>query len=865
MQPQSKVWPVVSGIVPSLAEGYIQRSKTGQGPWDALRPGLTVILGPDGDHRASATRCGGTGKTQLAAAFARELWTSRGLDLLVWLDAGSRDSIVTGYARTLAEIRVAAPVGKPEAAASRFLTWLADTARRWLVVLDGLTESADAEGLWPQGPSGQALITTTLARLNPTPARPGTSAAPPNPEQLSVSVPSFSQREGIEYLAGRFNQDPYQASGSLDLAIAMNLLPVGLAIAVTNMLDSGQDCGQYRMAYEKYRRDRADGAASDPLAAAWMLAVDRAGQFGSAELAWPALKLAAVLGLPWIPGAVLTSSAACAYVTGRQFVSQGDKASVQTAFSNLERIGLVTIEPDDEVRTVRMPAALQSYVRQVMGTADVRQAVQAAANAISEAWPEGGSQADMEQALRDCATSVRRCDDQPLWNPRCHPLMIRVGESLDDAGMAETAVSYWRDLAGRSAKYDGARSLLTFQLRERLASAAAMAGYIDEAIGLREELAADIDEVAGPTHPQTIGAQASLARVYRTAGRLSDAISLGTRVAAVSEQVFGPAHAQTTESLYELGRAHSAAGQYREAIDVFQRCLALRAQTIGLMHRDTLSVRRQLAEAYRHAHRGNEALRLYQTALAQVESAVGAPHPDAITAREHLAIAYYHAGQTDQATAAFEQALAEWRRVPGTGPESTITAQANLAAIYCLTGRLKQAIRLYQSELADLERTHGPDHLDNLRARRNLAAAYHKAKRLPDAIELGQATLGDCERALGTGHPETLTTRANLAHAYHATGQLKRASAHFDRALRDCEQALGPDDPLTSAVRQLRKYYLSGRQSVTPIVAPPELLSSPGEVGAGLLQQALPVPVRGISYAREGKEIPATERLHVID
>ena len=870
MQPQSRVWPVVSGTVPPLAEGYIQRSKTGQGPWDGLRPGLTVVLGADGDLRSSAMCRGGTGKTQLAAAFARELWASKELDLLVWLDAGSRDSILTGYARALAAIRVAAPAGRPEAAASRFLTWLADTARRWLVVLDGLNESADAEGLWPQGPSGEALITTTLARLHARPAMPDSAAAAQqhpaqhNPEQLSISVPSYSQREGIEYLAGRFNQDPYQASGSLDLAIAMNLQPVGLAIAAANMLDSGQDCGQYRMAYEKYRRDRADGIASDPLAAAWMLAVERAGQFGSAEQAWPALRLAAVLGLAAIPGAVLTSSAACAYVTGRQFVSQGDKATVQTAFSNLERLGLVTIEPDDEVRTVRMPPALMSSVRQVMGAAELRQAVQAAANAICEAWPDGESQADMEQALRDCATSIRRCDDQPLWNPRCHPLLIRVGESMDDAGMAETALSYWRDLAGRSAKYDGARSLLTFQLRERLASAAAAAGHIDEAIGLREELAADVDEVAGPTHPQAISARASLARVYRTAGRLSDAIALGTRVVSISEQVFGPAHGQTTESLYELGGAHADAGHYREAIDVFQRCLALRVQTIGLMHRDTLAARRQLAEAYRHANRGNEALRLYQTALAQVENAVGTTHPDSIAAREYLAIAYYQAGQIDQATAAFEQALDEWRRVPGAGRENMIRAQANLAAIYCVTGRLKQAIRLYGSELADLERTDGPA-LDTLHAQWNLAAAYLKAKRLPDAIELGQATLADCERALGTGHPETLSTRANLAHAYHAAGQLKRASAHFDRALRDCEQALGPDEPLTSAVRQLRKYYLSGRQGVAPIVAPPELLFGPGEVGLGLLQQSLRVPAVRVPHPRQSKKVPPAKRLHVVD
>ena len=139
VQPQRKAWPVLSGIVPPLADGFTRRPETGPGSWEAPQPGLTVILGPDTDPTAPAMYPGGTGKTQLAAAFARKLWASAKLDLLVWLDAGSRDSIVTGYARALADIRVAAPAGKPDVAASRFLSWLAGTGRRWLVVLDGLT------------------------------------------------------------------------------------------------------------------------------------------------------------------------------------------------------------------------------------------------------------------------------------------------------------------------------------------------------------------------------------------------------------------------------------------------------------------------------------------------------------------------------------------------------------------------------------------------------------------------------------------------------------------------------------------------------------------------------------------------------
>jgi tetratricopeptide (TPR) repeat protein len=763
------------------------------------------------------------GKTQLAAACARRIWAAADVDLLVWLDAYSRDRIVAGYARALADLRLAAAPGKPEAAASRFLAWLGDTGRRWLVVLDGVAEAADIEGLWPQGPNGQALVTTALAGLSPAPARPGvaTRNGKSRPQQVSIGLAAFSQREALQYLTDRLNDDPYHSAGALDLAATLGCLPVGLDLAASYLLDTGQECRQYRLAYEQYRRDWNGGILGDELAPAWMLAIDRARQFAPSELAWPALTLAAVLGPAPIPGAVLTSAAACAYVTGQHDGTEKARASLRAAFGNLQQVGLVTIDPDDDVRTVRMPGALQASVRQVMSPPGVRRAVQVAADAIYESWPDPGVRAQMEQALRDCAVSLRRYDEPALWHPDCHPLLIRVGQSLDDAGMAETALAYWRALARQCGEYYGARSQLSFQLRERLASAATAAGDADAAAALREELAADIDEVAGPVHPHAIISRASLASSFRTARRVSEAISLGARVAADSEKVFGPVHTQTRQIQRELAGAYCDARQYREANDLLMRCLAMAAETIGIMHPETVSARAQLAEAYRLAGRGNDAVKVYQDALAEVQKALGATGPDAVTAREGLALAYYRAGRSDDAAAAFERALAEWRRVAGADSAKTLTARSSLAAIYCLGGRAKQALPLYESVLADCTRVSGPAHPATFQTRRNVAAACHYARRHTEAVDLGEALLEECEPTLGQGHRETLTVRANLAHAYHATGRLKRASAHFDRALRDCEQAIGPDDELTKAVSELRQRYLGGRHGSAPILTPP--------------------------------------------
>jgi tetratricopeptide (TPR) repeat protein len=809
------VWPARSGTVPFTDRGFIPRPETGQGPWDTLRQGSTVIIGP-----ASPAGPAGTGKSHLAAAFATRLWATGQLDLLVWVTAGSRDAIVTGYAQALAGIRVAAPPGQPEAAAARFLAWLAATGRRWLVVLDGLADPADADGLWPHGPSGQAVVTT---------GRPGVRPQPPG-DHLAVGLPGFSQREALRYLADRLSDDHYQVAGSLDVAFVLGCLPAGLHLAAAYLRETGQDCRQYRLACERYRQQ--DGhPAGDLLAPAWMVAAGRAVQLAPAGQAWPALKLAAVLGPAGIPGTVLTAVAAAGYVTGLPRVTDADQVSVQAAYGNLEQLGLISIAPDDAVRTVLMPGALQESVRRAMGPAELRQAALVAADSVHATWPAadraastvaGSDAAALEQAYRDCAVSVLRSAGPALWQAgRPHPLLAQVGQSLDDARMAECAVRYWRLLAVRCGEHLGARSPVTLQFRERMARAAVAAGHADEAIALYKELVAGTDDAAGPGREQAITVRASLAQAYRAAGRLEDSISLAERVAAECERVFGPAQPQSTQSLHALGEAYAGAGRDQEAATVLRRCLAVRERTVGLMQPGTVAARQQLAGIYRRAGHADEAIGLYQETLTRVVKAAGPAYPDAVIAREHLAAAYDQAGRADDAAATLGRALSEWERVSGAGPGNTIAARASLAAIHCRDGRLRAAFPLYEGVLEDLYPISGPGHPDTLRARWNVAAVYHKARRVPDAIGMGETVLADCERFLGPGHWETLSTRANLAHAYHAAGLLKRASAQFDRALRDCEQALRPDDELTGAVRVLRKRYLAGRQGPAPILTSP--------------------------------------------
>ena len=113
--PGRRAWPVRSGTVPALADGFISRPETDPGLVAALPAGAAVALVPGqaappaaspGPMAAPQSRdwLRSSGKTQLAAAFAESLWQSGGVDLLVWIDATSRASVLSGYAAATAAV-----------------------------------------------------------------------------------------------------------------------------------------------------------------------------------------------------------------------------------------------------------------------------------------------------------------------------------------------------------------------------------------------------------------------------------------------------------------------------------------------------------------------------------------------------------------------------------------------------------------------------------------------------------------------------------------------------------------------------------------------------------------------------------------
>ena len=501
-------------------------------------------------------------------------------------------------------------------------------------------------------------------------------------------MPGLSRREALSYLSSRLTDHPDQRIEALDLGEDLDGLPLALGQATAVINARQQGCREYRAALAGRRQHMAgvDGASATVLAT-WSLAAECAHELPPSGLAWPTLVLAAMMDPHGIPGAVLTSPAACSYITGRPSTAGGaDQNMVRAAINNLAALGLVTVDPVSPVRTVQLHDSVQAAVRAWLPQADLEQVVLAAADALLETWPEDSGGPHLDQALRDCAAALRANDGGMLWKAEAHPLLFRAGLSLENSRLSDASIAYWQSMLATSTRLLGPAHANAVVARDRLAAAYESAGRSADAISVFQAALTDRERNQGPEHPETIAARGHLAHAYQSAGRPAEAVALYERTAADSERLLGSGHAVTWQSRASLADAYQKAGQPREAISGYEVLLSEAERVLGAGHPTTLSARASLAGAYAASGQHRPAIEQYERALTDQERMHGHDHPDAIAARASLASAYRSAGKLKDAIGQYERVLADRERVEGADHPDTIASRANLAFAYRSAG-----------------------------------------------------------------------------------------------------------------------------------------------------------------------------------
>ncbi|MFF0706192.1 FxSxx-COOH system tetratricopeptide repeat protein [Streptomyces tendae] len=776
------------------------------------------------------TGTGGVGKTQLAADYARTAWVSGEVDVLVWISASSRSAITAGYAQAAVEVLAAEP-GDPERAARAFLAWLEPKAGqkpcRWLVVLDDVADHADMRGWWPPSSRhGRALVTTRRRE-----------AALTGAGRRLVTVGMFTPQEAAAYLtavlAAHDRQEPTDQINSL--AADLGYLPLALAQAAAYIIDTDLTCASYREMLADRIRELADllpesGALPDDqtttVAATWSLSIERANQIRPAGLARPMLQLAAFLAPNGIPTEVLTSQPTLAHLTEHRTPSGGNQqpapASVEDAvfaLRALHRLSLIDHTPEPPHQAVRVHQLIQRATRDDLASQAFDETARAAADALTEAWPETADAKPLGQILRAHADALINYAQDALWSAdEAHPVVLHTGNSLGQAGQVTAAITHFQNLTHAVLGPDHPGSLAA---RKNLAHWLGKGGDETGAVAVIEQLLPDIERVWGPDDPNTLSARIDLAGWRGNAGDAAGAVALIEQLLPDMVRVLGTDHPHTLAARANLAKNRGMAGDAAGAADAAAELLADRIRVQGPDHRGTLATRRELALLLGNAEdpaAAAEACEQLKQLLDDCVRVLGTDHPDTLTTRQHLAHLRGEAGDAAGAVTAYKELVPDLVRVLGPNHPDTLAARSDFAAKRGEAGDAAGAVTAYKELVPDVVQALGADHQGTLTTRVGLAYWRGEAGDAAGAVAAYEKLLPDVVRVLGADHPTTLITRGNLAYWRGNAGDAHRAAADFAQLVTDMVRVLGRRHPRTLAARNNLAHWRREAKSEVPRV-----------------------------------------------
>lgn len=222
-------WPRRLGPLPQPAAARLERP-VDQVLIKALADGGTAVL------CQVLSGMGGVGKTQIAAHYAHNRWNSHEVDLLLWVNAATRESIAAAYAQAGRELCNSDATDSDEAAIT-FLTWLDGLeSPRWLIVLDDLTDPNDLQDFCPPDSRHGRTIVTTRRR--------DTALEASNRARIDVDL--YTPEQARAYLTSRLKRSDLLDEAA-ELAADLGHLPLALAQAAVYILDRpGTTCASYR-------------------------------------------------------------------------------------------------------------------------------------------------------------------------------------------------------------------------------------------------------------------------------------------------------------------------------------------------------------------------------------------------------------------------------------------------------------------------------------------------------------------------------------------------------------------------------------------------------------------------------------------
>ncbi|MEY9859305.1 DNA-binding SARP family transcriptional activator [Catenulispora sp. GAS73] len=739
--------PLRIGKLPPRADNFQDRA-TSEVLHAAAGPGQTTVL------TQVVAGLGGVGKTQLAAEFARQLLAAGALDLMLWVPATSRDSVVSDYVLAGSALALGPNDEAPERTAARLLSFLANTDLRWMVVLDDLAGPADIRDLWPPTrPNGRTVVTTRR--------RDADLLAGRNLVEVSV----FSEAEAVAYMRRKLEHVPYLADDVLGVVADLGALPLALSHAAAYMIDLDLPCSDYRARFADRKRRLTDlfpsqGALYDgnshTVATTWFISIQAADRLPPVGLAQPLLEMVSSLNPNGIPEGVFAAPTSQDYLAER-LGRRPDPAEIRDGLRGLHRFHLITHTEG----MIRVHALVQRAVREVLGPEKSTDVARASAHAILEIWPA----ADVEEGQLLRANAMALQDNWPaaIWDPArgIHPVMMRTIDSLGHTVQLSEAIRLCRRLTSQAVDFFGREHPDTLALRNQLAVWLGDAGEAQEAITSLASLASDTAAALGRDHPMSISVRRNLGYQWGQAGFPAKAVAELGIVLEDQRRVLDPEDRAIAGTRAQLVFWRSKTGDTSTAIGELEDLVAQAVRQLGADHPETFELRGQLA-----LFRPDIALsaREMQQVLDDMRLALGAGHRDVSVLRLNTAMRQREAGDLTTAAAALQGLLTD--RIKSHGPyhRDTAATRHGLSRVLTDLGDFAGAAAELEEVIEGMRRLFGPMHTDTLNRRYELALVLELASRPEQAAELLRSVLADQLTALGDEtHESVVATREALA------------------------------------------------------------------------------------------------------
>ena len=540
------------GSRPRVTAGFVKRE--GQ---DELFDAIFTRTEP----RTVLTGMRGSGKTQLAATVATRC-EEEGWSLVAWIDAESRDVLISNLYNLALQTGINAPKDvPPETIVRRFLDQLrsADAADR-LVVFDNVENLDNLKGLIPEG-SGVRVITTTTRHLD----WDGLGWIP-----LKVGV--FDREQSIVLLCERTGDAHRDAADQI--AEALGDLPVAVTQAAATAKWGGYTLSDYldrlsnhplESSISRLEGDDYPDAVGVALFMAYEQALEklRTKHPQHERIAISLLDTLSLLAASGVPthwflelnddsDAVRDTLSFLKRSSIFQESTDGNKIIIhrlqgqvyrETYLSNQEKLG--------EAYTYATTILDKIDVDRLENFEQQRQETRNLVEQIGAITTQGHSHplfSDPDFVLT-IATALKYAT-----NLRMPQLALTLAESVTQAG----------DALGPDNPY-----ILSIS-RDNLAHAYQEAGRLDEAITLYEQTLKDCENLLSPDHPSTLTSRHNLAGAYQEAGRLDEAITLHEQTLTDRTRIQGPPHPHTLITRNNLASAYRAAGRVEEAEALFE-------------------------------------------------------------------------------------------------------------------------------------------------------------------------------------------------------------------------------------------------------------------------------------------------------